>query len=237
MMMSSFSVAAKIPSTTTTTGQRRRRRRYRRRLFEAARCASSSSSSPYYVENVLDENALGIVREELVKTSFVGRLRAEKASFAKNRRCASLSPIGPSYRDVISSARTIRKLREITGEPTLTLGDFPAELRVCDVGSEMDWHVDPELYDPPQWECVFTIDNDSDSVTEWESPDDTTDTTTSCWTAPGSALIFRAGGVKRHRVKPSTFGSRVIVKALYVCEKRVKTEAFADALDTAPWRR
>ena len=136
----------------------------------------------------------------------------------------------------------MRKLREITGEPTLALGDFPTELRACDVGSEMDWHVDPELYDPPQWECVFTIDNDSDSVTEWESWDEDVDdddaaTTRVTWTAPGSALIFRAGGVKRHRVKPSTFGERVIVKALYVCEKRVKTEAFADALDSAPWRR
>jgi len=215
----------------------RRRRRYRR-LFEVVRCASSSS--PHYVENVLDENALGIVRDEFVKTSF-GRLKAEKASFAKNRRCASLSPIGPSYRDVLSSAQTIGKLREITGEPTLTLGDFPAELRVCDAGSEMNWHVDPELYDPPQWECVFTIDNDSDSVTEWEEEGDDDDVLhtrrRSTWTAPGSALIFRAGGVKRHRVKPSTFGVRVIVKALYVCEKRVKTEAFADALDTAPWRR
>jgi hypothetical protein len=229
--MSSFSVAAKIPSTIPTTGQRRRRRR---RLFEVRAC-SSSSSSPYYVENVLDENALGIIREEMRGKTVAGiRLKAEKASFAKNRRCASLSPIGPSYRDVLSSSETIRKLREITGEPTLTLGDFPAELRVCDVGSEMDWHVDPELYDPPQWECVFTIDNDSDSVTEWEEE---VQNTRSTWTAPGSALIFRAGGVKRHRVKPSTFGERVIVKALYVCEKRVKTEAFADALDTAPWRR
>jgi hypothetical protein len=232
--MSSFSVAAKIPSTIPTTGQRRRRRR---RLFEVRAC-SSSSSSPYYVENVLDENALGIIREEMRGKTVAGiRLKAEKASFAKNRRCASLSPIGPSYRDVLSSSETIRKLREITGEPTLTLGDFPAELRVCDVGSEMDWHVDPELYDPPQWECVFTIDNDSDSVTEWELDEDEVQNTRSTWTAPGSALIFRAGGVKRHRVKPSTFGERVIVKALYVCEKRVKTEAFADALDTAPWRR
>lgn len=229
-VMSSFSVAAKIPSTTTTTGQRRR--------LVKLRCSSSSSSSPYYVENVLDENALGIIREEMRGKTVAARLKAEKASFAKNRRCASLSPIGPSYRDVLSSAKTIRKLREITGEPTLTLGDFPAELRVCDVGSEMDWHVDPELYDPPQWECVFTIDNDSDSVTEWElEEDDVHVHTRTTWTAPGSALIFRAGGVKRHRVKPSTFGERVIVKALYVCEKRVKTEAFADALDTAPWRR
>ena len=230
--MSSLAVAAKIPST-TTTGQRRR--------LVKLRC--SSSSSPYYVENVLDENALGIIREEMRGKTVAARLKAEKASFAKNRRCASLSPIGPSYRDVLSSAKTIRKLREITGEPTLTLGDFPAELRVCDVGSEMDWHVDPELYDPPQWECVFTIDNDSDSVTEWELEEEGDDDDVlhtrrrSTWTAPGSALIFRAGGVKRHRVKPSTFGERVIVKALYVCEKRVKTEAFADALDTAPWRR
>jgi hypothetical protein len=142
----------------------------------------------------------------------------------------------------VSSPRTLRILREITGEPTLVAGDFPAELRVCDVGSEMDWHVDPVLYDPPQWECVFTIDNDSDSETEWETTRDDDDggattTTRKTWTAPGSALIFRAGGTDRHRVVPSTFGKRVIVKALYVCEKRVKTDAFADALDTAPWRR
>jgi len=210
------------------------------RRSSPARASSSrddghlNDPAPRYVENVLDATDLGVVREETLRLTHAGRLSSEKASLAKNRRCASLSPTGPSYRDVVSSPRTLRKLREITGEPTLVAGDFPAELRVCDVGSEMDWHVDPVLYDPPQWECVFTIDNDSDSETEWET---TTTTTRKTWTAPGSALIFRAGGTERHRVVPSTFGKRVIIKALYVCEKRVKTEAFADALDTAPWRR
>ena len=55
-------------------------------------------------------------------------------------------------------------------------------------------------------------------------------------TTEASALIVRAGG-DRHRVLPSTHGSRVIVKALYTPSARVKTAEFAEALDSAPWRR
>jgi hypothetical protein len=120
------------------------------------------------------------------------------------------------------------------GEPTLALGDFPVELREYGVGAAMDWHVDVELYDPPQWEVIFTVANESDSRTEWV--DASTGTTRDARTADGSALVVRAGG-DRHRVLASTHGSRIIVKALYVTEERVKTAAFADALQSAPWRR
>ena len=35
------------------------------------------------------------------------------------------------------------------------LGDYPIELRACDVGSEMDWHRDVVMYEPAQWECAL----------------------------------------------------------------------------------
>ena len=81
---------------------------------------------------------------------------------------------------------------------------------------------------------VCSDGNDGDSRTEWM--DAASSSVESARTTEASALIVRAGG-DRHRVLPSTHGSRVIVKALYTPSARVKTVEFAEALDSAPWRR
>ena len=205
---------------------RRRRRRDRH-------VASSSSSVCHYVEAFLDAPTLAVARREYARDIVEKkRLRREKASLATGRACAAIAVTSQTYA-ALSSGAVLEKLRALTGDATLVAGDFPMEARSYGAGAAMDWHSDVALYEPAQWEVIYTLENTSDSRTEWMVDDGGV-----AWasTTPGSALAIRANGPS-HRVVASTRGERVIIKSLYVSTVRVKTEAFADALDTAPWRR
>ena len=78
----------------------------------------------------------------------------------------------------------------------------------------MDWHADDVLYDPPQVEVVWTLENTSDCTTHWIN---TGGEETIVETDPNSVLLLRAGVVP-HRVTPLKRGRRVIVKCAF-CSK------------------
>ena len=128
--------------------------------------AGAGADAVWYVERALTDEDVRTVLEFLDADKTRKSLRREKGSLATKRRSAALPPASAASA-VFSSARLLRTLRGITGEDALVLGDYPIELRACDVGSEMDWHRDVVMYEPAQWECVFTVRNDSDSETEW----------------------------------------------------------------------
>ena len=50
----------------------------------------------------------------------------------------------------------------------------------------MEWHVDELLFDAPQLELVFTVVNDSDSVTQWRGAGGEIREE---WTEPNSLLV------------------------------------------------
>lgn len=81
------------------------------------------------------------------------------------------------------------------------------------MGAGMDWHVDDVLYDPPQVEVVWTLENTSDCTTRWITGVEETIIETD----PNSALLLRAGGVP-HCVTPLKRGRRVVVKCAF-CSK------------------
>lgn len=54
----------------------------------------------------------------------------------------------------------------------------------------MAWHVDDVLYDPPQIEVVWTLENTSNCQTVWKTNEATT---RSLETDRNSALLLRAG--------------------------------------------
>lgn len=99
---------------------------------------------------------------------------------------------------------------------SLTLGDgifpsdVPIEYRVYGEGSSMDWHRDTALYRDPQYEMVYTVDNTTDSYTEWSDGI----RTHKIYTKPNSLLVVRAKGA-RHRVSPVHWGERSILKFVY----------------------
>jgi len=91
---------------------------------------------------------------------------------------------------------------------------IPVEIRVYETkGAGMEWHVDDVLYDPPQLEVVFTLENTSDCVTAWEPKGDTK--MSEVESEPNSSILLLAGGVP-HKVTPLQYGRRVILKFVYV---------------------
>jgi hypothetical protein len=104
-----------------------------------------------------------------------------------------------------------------TGREYRLCDGVPAELRVYQRrGAGMAWHQDDVLYDPPQVEVVFTIENTSNCETRWKKgPDDDDGEEASVETDPNSALVLAAGG-PRHCVTSLQRGRRVIVKLAYV---------------------
>lgn len=77
-------------------------------------------------------------------------------------------------------------------------------------GGFMHWHKDVVLFDPPQYEVVFTLHDDSDCRFVYKS---NSGNDNSIKTEPNSAVIVRAGGVT-HRVARINRGTRSILKLI-----------------------
>ena len=75
----------------------------------------------------------------------------------------------------------------------------------------MKWHSDTLLYDLPQYEAIYTLHNNSDSLTKWIDEDGQEH---SIWTKPNSMLIVKAQGLK-HMVTAVNNGTRSILKLIY----------------------
>ena len=101
----------------------------------------------------------------------------------------------------------------------------------------MSWHKDECLYDPPQFEVIFTVENNSDCVTMWkknenknknENENNINDNKkdknenemySSQETHPNSLLLLQAGpDGPEHCVTSLKHGRRVILKCAYIYE-------------------
>tara|TARA_B110000858_G_scaffold127126_1_gene144732 strand:+ start:111 stop:653 length:543 start_codon:yes stop_codon:yes gene_type:complete len=91
--------------------------------------------------------------------------------------------------------------------------DVPVEYRVYGMGGHMNWHSDTQLYDPEQYELIYTIDNTSDTTFNWKQP--ITGKIQSLEPTSNSILYVRANGAP-HMVSKITDGSRYILKFVYV---------------------
>lgn len=172
---------------------------------------SLSKDGIFYQENVLSSEDMNSLRSEFSELKRNSQFILETNSGTQNRFSVKMNANTKTC-SIMKSDRILQKIRDLTGDSTVVLGDFPVEMRTYGVGGTMDWHSDTILYAPAQWECVLTLDNDTDSATDIVTYRDELYTIE---TKPGSILLVRAGGLY-HRVKPSSHGERVIVKALYV---------------------
>jgi len=112
--------------------------------------------------------------------------------------------------DIFYKKEYINKISELVGK-NVYKSDIPTEYRLYDKSQGMNWHSDVLLYEIPQYECVYTISNDSDSTTDyidhWKMKH-------KIWTKPNSLMIVRADGYL-HGVNPVNKGKREIVKLIY----------------------
>ena len=94
----------------------------------------------------------------------------------------------------------------------MTISSLPIEYRIYPEKSNgMEWHKDTQLYNNPQYECVYTIENNSDSYTLWVDDNKRIHTIN---TKPNSLIIVVANG-PIHRVTPINNGYRSILKFIY----------------------
>lgn len=165
----------------------------------------------YYEENVITNEDIQALHSEFLQLKESSMFKLEQTSGTHNRFSVKMDPTTKTH-SIMSSRPILDKIRRLTKDDTIVLGNFPVEMRTYDIGGTMDWHSDTILYAPAQWECVLTLQNNTDSTTDVITYNDEVHTIK---TRPGSILLVRAGGLY-HRVNPSTHGERVIVKALYV---------------------
>eukprot|EP00316_Scyphosphaera_apsteinii_P024911 CAMPEP_0119315856 /NCGR_PEP_ID=MMETSP1333-20130426/37424_1 /TAXON_ID=418940 /ORGANISM="Scyphosphaera apsteinii, Strain RCC1455" /LENGTH=141 /DNA_ID=CAMNT_0007321335 /DNA_START=456 /DNA_END=881 /DNA_ORIENTATION=- len=126
------------------------------------------------------------------------------------------------------------QLSDLTGQYALKPSEYPVELRHYPARSGMPWHRDDVLYLPAQLEVILTLENTSDSLTEWR---DANGQHEGIWTEPNSILLVRAGEHgPLHRVTTIRRGERTILKFVFTVSD-CKTDSFAVHLDSFPGRR
>jgi len=219
-----------------------------RRWSEASSSSSPSSALDrvgglVYRTSVFSRDELAVIQNEIAAACKKNPLQAESSSsIALHRMGTTLHPTS----DIVEILKTgsLHKLVErLTsghqgGTSTTTTtwelsSNIPVEVRVYErVGAGMAWHVDDVLYDPPQVEVVWTLENSSDCVTMWKvagsganshqnmSPQEENDNDDnvmmhSVETEPNSVILLTAG-VAPHCVSSLTYGRRVILKCAFV---------------------
>lgn len=119
--------------------------------------------------------------------------------------------------DIFYSKKNMRKIQRYLNNKIYP-SNFPIEHRFYHIESKgMNWHKDAMLYEKPQYEAIYTIDNNSNSYTQWE---DNYGNIKKLWTEPNSLLIVKAQGYK-HNVTPPINGEREILKLIYTQTQNV----------------
>ena len=99
------------------------------------------------------------------------------------------------------------KIRELTDNNLIYLSkNYPIELRKYVRGCFMSPHKDTQIYKIPQYECVFTISNTTDSVTNVDGVE--------IRTIPNSIIILKAEGATHHVTEVNT-GERNFLKFIF----------------------
>ena len=133
------------------------------------------------------------------------------SSVAKNRMGVAVCP-NSATSQIFQSGGLTTLVQTIMGHNYQLSTRVPVELRTYEkVGAGMQWHVDDVLYNPPQLEVVWTMENNSNCQTMWR---DSTDMIQTVETDANSVILLTAGGVP-HCVSSLNYGRRVIVKCVY----------------------
>ena len=192
-----------------------------------ARSALEKAGGISYRQSVCTPDEMNAMTEEL-SLLMKGSLTKERSSIAQNRLGATLVRDQSSETIRILEGGSIFKLvqrladsqQKNSGQRKIELaGEIPVEVRLYEqVGASMAWHRDDILYDPPQLELVFTVENNSDCVTMWKLENNISgEDIKSQETHPNSSLLLLAGGPE-HCVTSLKRGRRVILKCAYVYE-------------------
>ena len=167
-----------------------------------------SKNDIYYIEDFFTPNEFELISNHL-KNIPRKSLKNEKFRLVSTLDNKMIS-------NILYSQQNINKINKIVGK-TLFKSDFPIEYRIYPTKSPgMRCHTDTLLYDLPQYEVVLTINNTSDSFTNWYSYNNDEH---KIYTKPNSLLLVKAKG-NRHCVSPINKGKRSIIKYIYTQSNR-----------------
>ncbi len=154
-----------------------------------------------YIENFLDKNDYkNILTLDKNKDNFIH----------ENFRYIKPLKNGITY-DIFYNKKYMNKVQRYINTKIYP-SDFPIEHRFYHKESSgMGWHKDTLLYTKPQYEAIYTITNQSESMTQWK---DENNKLHKIWTSPNSILIVKAQGYE-HNVTPPISGEREILKLIY----------------------
>ncbi len=165
---------------------------------------TNNNNDIYYIENFLSDSEFKKVR---TICSNISDNNIKDEGFRK------ILPLKDENIDsIFYSNDCISRISNIVGNNQIFKSNFPIEYRIYPhKSSGMNCHKDTLLYDKPQYEVVYTIDNDSDSYTKWY---DYNGNKHNIYTKPNSLLIVKADG-NIHCVSELTKGTRSILKLIY----------------------
>lgn len=197
----------------------------------AARAAEAAAPQVVLLPDALPPEAAAAVAREC--RALRPRLAPELNCIASGRLGCYLSNRSATHAALSDPGLAKKLTRRLRSRLPLVPASYPMELRHYPRGASMPWHSDEALYAEPQWELIYTVDNDSDSETEWR---DAAGRLHGAWTPPGSLLCVRAEGWQ-HRVTGVRRGSRLIVKLCYTVEGATVLPSFAQNLGRAAYDR
>lgn len=155
----------------------------------------------YYIEDLLSSEEYEYIKNH-VKT--INNLKYERFRYIKPISDNKISAI-------FYSGDIINKIESIINNK-IKKSNFPIEYRIYPKGSGgMKCHKDTLLYELPQYEMVYTIENESDSYTNWFSY---LGWNNKIYTKPNSLIIVKAQE-NTHCVSPVNEGYRSILKLIY----------------------
>lgn len=196
------------------------------RVFEySPKCKSKfQKDGVAYRQSVCTQQEMESIENE-ISLIMKHHLSKERSSIAQNRLDATLSRDNAS--DTIevlekgSMYKLVQRLVDDSQNKIELAREIPVEVRLYEkVGASMAWHQDDVMYDPPQLEVVFTVENNSNCATMWKKQvgdEKINDEIHSQETHPNSMILLLAGGPD-HCVTSLKRGRRVILKCAYVYE-------------------
>ena len=154
-----------------------------------------------YIQDFLDEKDYQkILSLDKDKSNFI----FEKFRYSKPLNDKMVS-------DIFYNQKYLNQI-EINLDKQLYQSTFPIEHRFYPSNSPgMHWHRDLLMYQKPQYEAIYTIRNNTNSLTQWK---DSKNKLHKLWTEPNSILIVKAQGYE-HNVTPPEVGEREILKLIY----------------------
>jgi hypothetical protein len=166
-----------------------------------------------YRTSVFDKDELNTITSEL--SACAKRLVPETASsIAQHRMGTALPKTSPTVQ-ILRDGSLSRLVKRVVGRDYKLCEELPIEVRTYEkVGASMAWHVDDVLYDSPQVEVIWTLENTSNCRTMWKQDGNVR----AVETDPNAVVLLRAGG-PLHCVTSLKWGRRVILKCAYASKE------------------